>query len=624
MFRAHFDGTLMRWAQRALPYVAFASLVFGFKLLVINHFGNATPFLDQWDAEADHLYRPWIEGTLRWHDLFIPHNEHRIFTTRIAALLLFELNGQVWDPLLQMVVNAELHVLSLLVLVYFLRQSFTDGAKVLFFSFASIVFSIPYAWENILTGFQSQFYFLLLFSFVFLWCIVQYELSGKLGFLVGIVSCAVLSFFSLASGALTIATGIGVLGVQWIMGVQRNKTIMCLMLLLLTLFMAAVVLTPTVSGHAVLKAKSFLEYVDAVLQALSWPSKPIFGIFMYMPMLVFMVWQLSHRSTSQYTTWFVFAICLWVIGQILSMGYGRAVGILSSRYLDVFSVGLITNLVCILILRNVCKTWENFVKYFFICWLLFVMHGFSKIIPGIMSDLQSKRYISGEQEKYVKSYLASGDFSHLANKPSLHIPYPNAGRLKTLLDNKIIKAFLPGNLAQPLTPSHVEASGMVLDTTGYYPTTPTLHMGKTYGTYNSHGNISQGVIRLDFDNKNPARVYSFLISGYPAQPGMSLYVRDTSSHTYRIHPDHDPKEAWENFYIPISSGTFSVFLEDRSPSSWVAISSPVPEGRMVAQRKLILVSNRYFLTLGIALLLMMFVELEFVSMRYLGNKIISF
>ena len=89
---------MMWWTQWALPYVAFASIVLGIKLLVIHHFGNATPFGDQWDAEADHLYRPWMDGSLHWHDLSIPHNERRIFTTRISALLLFELNGQVWIP----------------------------------------------------------------------------------------------------------------------------------------------------------------------------------------------------------------------------------------------------------------------------------------------------------------------------------------------------------------------------------------------------------------------------------------------------------------------------------------------------------------------------------------------
>src|SRR5437879_10561970 len=122
------------------------------------------------------------------------------------------------------------------------------------------------------------------------------------------------------------------------------------------------------------------------------------------------------------------------------------------------------NFVCILILRNDCKIGASFFKYFPIFWLLLIIQGFTSIIPNIMSDLQEKRYTGGEQEKNVKAYLSSGDFSHLEYKPFLHIPYHNAERLKTLLDNEVIKAFLPGNLAQPLFPSHVEVSGLILDT----------------------------------------------------------------------------------------------------------------------------------------------------------------
>jgi len=596
---------MMRWVQLALPYIAFAFVVFGIKLLVINHFGNATPYWDQWDAEADNLYRPWIEGSLRWNDLFVPHNEHRIFTTRISALLLFELNGRVWDPLLQMVVNAGLHVLALLVLMYFLRQSCTDRAKTSFFSFASIVFSIPYGWENTLAGFQSPFYFLLLFSFVSLWCIVQYEPPGRWRFLVGIVSCVVLSFFSLASGVLTSAAGVGVLGAQWIVGVRRNKSMIALILFLFTSFIVAVILTPMIEGHAALKAKSFLSYVHAILKTISWPAKPIFGIFIYMPMLVFTVWQLFNRPASRHMTWFVFAMCLWAIGQTMSIGYGRAVGVLSSRYLDLFSIGLIVNFVCILLLKEECETLRKFFKYFLIFWLLLVAHGFARTIPCVMSDLQERRYMVGEQEKNVRAYLTSGDISHLENKPFLHIPYPKADRLKTLLDNKVIKVFLPGNLSQPLSPLHVEVSGLILDTAGYYPTTPNLQMGKTYGTYNSQGNISQGVIRLDFDNNTSSMVYDFSISGYPTQPGMSISVKDAQGHVYTIQPDHDPKESWESFYLLISRGEFSVFLEDRSSSYWTAISSPIPEGRIASQRRFMLLSGQYFLAFGVALLLMM-------------------
>jgi len=262
------------------------------------------------------------------------------------------------------------------------------------------------------------------------------------------------------------------------------------------------------------------------------------------------------------------------------------------------------------LLKENCKVLANFFKYFLVFWLLLVIHGFVKTTPGVIADLQEKQYIGGEQEKNVRAYLASEDSSHLQNKPFLHIPYPKADRLKTLLDNKIIRAFLPSNLALPLSPSLVEVSGLVLDTAGYYPTTPNLHMRKTYGTYNSQGNISQGLIRLDFDNKTSSRIYVFLVSGYPTQPGISISVSNALGHTYRIQPDHDPKESWESFYLPIGRGAFSIFLEDRSSSAWVAISSPIPEGRMAAQRKLMLLSNRYFLTFGLVLLVLIYGRFE--------------
>ena len=38
-----------------LPYVGFAIFVLGTKLVIIATYGNATPFWDQWDAEADFL-----------------------------------------------------------------------------------------------------------------------------------------------------------------------------------------------------------------------------------------------------------------------------------------------------------------------------------------------------------------------------------------------------------------------------------------------------------------------------------------------------------------------------------------------------------------------------------------
>src|SRR6266576_6839573 len=57
---------------------SFSLLLFGIKLWLINFYGNATPVWDQWDAEAKNLYKPFLDGTLSWHQLFAAHNEHRV------------------------------------------------------------------------------------------------------------------------------------------------------------------------------------------------------------------------------------------------------------------------------------------------------------------------------------------------------------------------------------------------------------------------------------------------------------------------------------------------------------------------------------------------------------------
>ena len=101
--------------QQFLPYYFFAVFVVSVKFIIIHFYGNATPFWDQWSAQGLYLFLPWLQGSMGLNDLLASHNEHRIFTMRLLALGLLELNGKVWNPILEMQVNAVLHTLSLLV-----------------------------------------------------------------------------------------------------------------------------------------------------------------------------------------------------------------------------------------------------------------------------------------------------------------------------------------------------------------------------------------------------------------------------------------------------------------------------------------------------------------------------
>jgi hypothetical protein len=112
---------------RTLDILGCAFLVLGAKLWLIRINGSITPFWDQWDGEAIGLYEPYLSGQLTWLDLLGPHNEHRILSTRVLALLLLELSGQ-WDTMLQMVGNALLHVGSVILLLIALGRIISTSA----------------------------------------------------------------------------------------------------------------------------------------------------------------------------------------------------------------------------------------------------------------------------------------------------------------------------------------------------------------------------------------------------------------------------------------------------------------------------------------------------------------
>ena len=63
---------------------ALLLVVLGAKLWVIQAYGTAIPYWDQWD-EANLFFKPWLEGHLTWGAWFAPHNEHRIFFTPPAG-----------------------------------------------------------------------------------------------------------------------------------------------------------------------------------------------------------------------------------------------------------------------------------------------------------------------------------------------------------------------------------------------------------------------------------------------------------------------------------------------------------------------------------------------------------
>jgi hypothetical protein len=201
-----FDIAGISKPTRWLVIAASLLIILGAKISSISVYGSATPFWDQWDAEAIGIYRPYVTGTLRFTDLVVPHNEHRILLPKLVALGLFVASGR-WDPLLQMICNAMVHTAAVGVLLIVLTRGLDRGGRLALAFFAALAFALPYGAENTLAGFQLQFYLLILLgplAVFLLYDAAAWSAQWWIGTVV-----ALLSYFTIAPGALTLPAFVG-------------------------------------------------------------------------------------------------------------------------------------------------------------------------------------------------------------------------------------------------------------------------------------------------------------------------------------------------------------------------------------------------------------------------------
>jgi len=414
-------------------YLFFFALVAGAKLLVIASYGNSIPVWDQWDAEIDRLICPWIEGTLRFTDLFASHNEHRVFTGRVLALSLFLLNGGVLDALLEMVANALLHTGALLLLLHGLLKLFPEKRfRTLLVLFAALFFSLPLGVENILSN-NSSLYFLLLFSTLFLYALNRGEDHRWFRDIV-VLSSGILACLSYASGALTFIAGFGLLAVQLLLGVRRSRSSILLMVTFLLIAVASIKLTPSIPAHGHYRSLSIFDFLFSILKMTG-------GGLFFLPSLVFMFRQLKRAPAPADPSWFLFGLCLWVFGQMIAIAYGRGhSNVLTSRYRDIYAIGYLANFAAILLnMKDPALSWRPWVmKSWFVSLCLVV----AAVMPQVKRNLENSREDGIAYMIHVRSYLVSQNDSHLY-ADGAKIPYPDAARLKMLLDRKIVREMLP-------------------------------------------------------------------------------------------------------------------------------------------------------------------------------------
>lgn len=569
-------------AARFLLPVAIAALgliLFGIKLLVIGTYGNATPYWDQWDAEAARLYAPLLEGRLGWADFFlVAQNEHRSLTSWLLSLGLLLANG-VWNPLLQMVVNAALHVGTICLLAALLTRVVGRRFEATILAFVFLLFGCPFGWENTLVGFQSCFPFVLLFSIGSLWLVTTAApFTARWWAGVGLSVCG---FFSMASGALAPAALTAVGTLQALLGVRTTRRHLASLVFLGALFVLGVALTPDVPHHAVLKAKTLSQLLHAWTTILAWPvNVPLLGpLLRNAPAALLAAFMLRTRPPAGDLRWFLLTLVILMGGQGLILAYGRATEPLTNRYLDLFAIDVLVNFACLVCVVEAWTAPRRLAAPAAVLWTVAVLASLGVVVHRhCRGGMEYRLRTARAQELHTRAYVRTGESHHLTDKPLHDVPFYKPELLAQILDRPSVRSILPSNLGCPL-PGELrddQPSG-TCTMNGHGPAVP-VQPTPTWGTYGPQGAATTGLASIAFPAAHRGYRVEIPVAGLPQAEGISLEIEQDGRRRPLVASGAS-EAAWGLATVTVDGRPFTLHLTDSSPEAWLAVGSPVAVGR---------------------------------------------
>ena len=578
-------------------------VVLGAKLLVVGNYGNPTPYWDQWEAEAATLYHPSANGNLGLAQFVAAHHEHRILWVRLLGLLELKLNGGIWDPLFQMTVNAALHGLALVLLLGCLHRELPErsSAPLVFFA---LLLTLPFGWENTLAGFQSQFYFFLLFGLSSIWLLTRARpLSAWwwLGFL-----ALIASYFSVASGFLAGVAAVACNLFQ-MAGKRRLDKPTCIGVgLVLGYVLLAYGWTPTVEIHHHLKAGGIRDFAVSFFKTLAFPfcARPSLALVVQLPAIALLALLAAAKRARLEAAppWFLIGAILFVWLNAAATAYGRGAGGVgpAPRYVDTLFFGLVLNGAALLYLAPLFR--GRWMKVAALGWLAVLVSGTIGIFAGqVIHHLRLKARAGQTQEANVKRFLSDFDRDRLASLPFHAIPHPSAERLAYLLENETVRSFLPTPLRAAL-PARQTNNWFFLES-GAAPAVPPRPFERVWGSYGPGGPALAGELALDFDPPRKGGFLEIAVAGQPRAPGMALRLETPDGRPLAdLAPRRAPGNRWRPVCVRAPAEAFRIAAVDASPRHWLAFSAPKEIGPGTLLTRATLRAWFMFLAAGIALL----------------------
>ena len=584
-----------RPAHLALVCALFLT-VWGAKLIAIDRYGSDLPYWDQWAKEGDLLLTPWFERHELWKNLVLPHNEHRIAPTLTLNLALVAGGGQ-WDARVQCVASAALHAaLAAGLFLWALRRfslpwALASGLVLL------LATAPPIAWENVLGGFQSQFYFLAGFTLLALHLLLT-AAALSLRWWGGLL-CALLALVSMGSGLLIAAplAAVAVLRLVSKLSLRRDAFV----LLLAAFFiggLGTVLRTPT-PWHDTLHAKTLTEFFLYFARCLSWPLPQYAWLapVLWLPWLTLLVLRLRSAlplspspalplspspalplspspalpPSASPAADTLLAAGAWVLLQIAAVSFSRAGGggLPASRYGDIAALGLIVSFLALAHLatfvpslrRPLTPSRRLLFPALGVTWLavtcVCVALATRDVLTGPLPD---KKRESLASERSVQAFVLTDDYAAFAKSP---LPFPLPDWLARILRRPDIRATLPASVRAPL---RVEGFSVPPPDAPAALFERRTHALVTAGEWRSPPLPPATLAWWKIETSGPA-------FNAPNSPPLTLVANAVSTPVAATRPP--PPAHWRAAYVPGPRDLSNLLARTDSPTRWLAFTEPV-------------------------------------------------
>jgi len=566
----------MKFLPRCLLLVGFALLAFSGKLWLLDRAGTDLPAWDQWDGESASALQPWVTHQLTAAKLVEGHNEHRIAFTRLFAIGLFEVNDRQWDALVEATASCVVHVIFAVVLLVIARRFIRDPVWLgLCAALLIAVVGLPVTPENTLSGFQVQFYFLLLFSVLHLWLTLECETFGwRWG--LGQVS-AVLTLGTMASGFLSSAAVLGVLGWRFMRERHWSRLQWASAAVALAVIGIGWFTRHVVPGNDHMHATHLSQVLAGTWKLLLWPgfSRHYWrATLLLLPLAVFVLRRAWKRPMTPADT-VAFGLLAWTLLQCVAIAYGRGGedpdAVFSNRYLDLLAPKLALGVIALGVAFPRWARWTIGVLW------LAVLGFYLKQGAGFYWKDSVAPNIARDQHRvaHVHTYLLTGDPRELLDQAPGEIPYPSGSVLLERLRPSAVRDYLPASVRLPV-PLHSQPSAP----RALPPDLPPPPDSVAVSTWSAGHSPASVTWRSAPAPATTHPILRFQIAGDLGDPNHPLrLILHGADGTEDIAPAAAPGDAWAAVEIFRPSGAWWLEAIDDDPQGWFAVTEPVEVGR---------------------------------------------